>query len=1038
MGINSFVQDFGAVDGFSTVAHGAGGKAGSSPRTDANTLQSNHVIRLLEAICEGPIKSISAPYLNEVPLYDEGGALNFKGVTYHTRLGLPDQSAIPGFSSQEAEIVVDTHVVKATPVVRTINEQLTDAVRVQIKIPQLWKLNKEKGDMLVTDVSYRVQYQPSGGSWIDISGSPFVLSNQKCTSPTFLAHRFNLTGAGPWNVRVVRETDDAVDSTELANEVHFFSYTQIIDQKFVYPHTALLAISASAEQFGNNIPSRAVLVEGLICPVPVNFDPITRVYTGIWNGAFKEEWTDCPAWCLRAVMRNERWGLGRYIPETYLDDTTLYAISQYCAPLVDNGDGSLEPRFSFNAYISTRFEAYQLLNAMSSVFRGMIYYALGSVMFTADMPRDPEVTVTRANTVDGEFSYKGASLLTVHNRVNVTYNNPANFYKRDVVTVDDREGIFKNGLRPTDIIAFGCTSRAQAVRAGRWLLYTERMESEVITYVAGPDHFDIGPGSVVRVMDPSTMGVSMGGRLSGYTTNTVTLDRSVYLDPGQAYELVIHDKQRALHYRTVTSASGSTAVIDVSVALPELTANPLETIWALRKISGPDTLWRVLANREVGKDQYEITALQHDPSKYGIIEGGYELPSFPEPLMPTGALPVPQNFRVAEFVAPAPGAADSPSVQLAFTRHTDPRVRGYELSYRIRGQEWRTIDLRMNNTVTLPDLVAGARYHAVLRAYDGTGRKSNDTSLLVFDVTGRPADYIMPNVSSPVVVGGIRQIQVKWVNPSDLPSFKEVEIYSSATGVEATAVLAGATPSERFTMVGLGTGETRHFWARTVAHGTPLVRSGLVYVGQATTHAVVNTDVDGRGLNVLDASGDLVFGANGEVGAGAYVWVNGSQIAISQVAANSLVPSINYVGAFSTPPTQGGLGAAWAQNAVYRNTTDGNSYILTGTPLAWSIYFETGFNFTVGIESSNGTSFKVGMGQTTLLSARLFKNGAEVTTITPASWFRWRRVSVVASAPPNDDATFNALYSAGGYKNLSVSIDQINSRATFFCDIVSP
>jgi hypothetical protein len=197
-------------------------------------------------------------------------------------------------------------------------------------------------------------------------------------------------------------------------------------------------------------------------------------------------------------------------------------------------------------------------------------------------------------------------------------------------------------------------------------------------------------------------------------------------------------------------------------------------------------------------------------------------------------------------------------------------------------------------------------------------------------------------------------------------------------------------------------------------------------------------DIDGRGLSVLDIDGEVVFGSSGEIGAGAYITVNGSNIAISAVAANSLVPVINYVGEFATAPTQGSLGAGWAQNSVYRNSTDGKSYILTGTPLAWAVYFETGVNFAVTLSSSNGTTFRVAQARSTMISARLFKNGADVTDVTPNSWFRWRRVSIIPRAPPNDDATFNTAYGAGGYKQIDVTVDTVHAVGTFFCDVISP
>lgn len=848
---------------------GGGGKGGSSspPVESANTLQTNAILRLIEVLGEGPIKGIRQVYLNETPLTDTSGNPNFKGVSVDYRLGLPSQPPVSGFASQAADTIVDTIVNNATPVIQTITDPDTDAACVTIKIPALFEY-KDNGDMVGTGVSFSIQYRPSGGAWTDIAGSPFNLNNEKNTAPAYLPYRFPLTGNAPWDIRVVRNTADTTNNTKLQNAIYFFALSQILEQKFTYPNTAYMAIRASAQQFGDSIPTRAALVDGLICKVPTNFDPLTRTYSGIWNGTFKDAWTDCPAWCVNEMITNERFGLGDFISQQYLDPTLLYSISQYCAQPVDNGAGGTEPRFTFNAYIGTRQEAYDLINAMCSVFRGMVYWSMGTAMFAHDAPKDPILTVTRANTITGDFSYQGASILTVHNRINVSYNNPDKFYKRDVVTVNDPDHIRKYGLRPTDIIAFGCTSKAQAIRAGRWLMYTERMESDILTYVAGPDHVDAVPGSVVRVMDPSVMGVSMGGRLKAHTSTSVTLDRPVDIVAGATYELVVHDTNRVLHYRAITNAPGAATVINTTVALPTLTDNPLETVWALRRTDGPDTLYRILNMREVGSHQYEVTALRHSPDKYSIIENGYDIPSYPLPLLPTGPLPVPSDLQAREQVTSTSGTQDRSSIAVSIVRPSDPRVRGLELQYRRLGQQWQTVDLRMNANFVIDTASPGDRYQFQSRAYDALGGYSAYTLPLNLIIRGTPVTSGVPNVTSPSVSGGVRSIDVQWTNPA-YAAFKEVEVFMATTNVEANAVKVGSTPAERFTISDLATGQTRFVWLRVVAHGTPLKRTTTVFAGQATTQAVATNDIADGAISLIKAGTSLVAAIDAAAGSAA-------------------------------------------------------------------------------------------------------------------------------------------------------------------------
>lgn len=91
-------------------------------------------------------------------------------------------------------------------------------------------------------------------------------------------------------------------------------------------------------------------------------------------------------------------------------------------------------------------------------------------------------------------------------------------------------------------------------------------------------------------------------------------------------------------------------------------------------------------------------------------------------------------------------------------------------------------------------------------------------------------------------------------------------------------------------------------------------------------------------------------------------------------------------------------------------------------------------SYSIVVESTGGTAFRVGSASTTNLNARVFSNGVEVTDDIPASRFRWRRVSATARPPPHDDATWNSVF-VSGYKTISLDVDTIFARATFFCEI---
>ena len=150
----------------------------------------------------------------------------------------------------------------------------------------------------------------------------------------------------------------------------------------------------------------------------------------------------------------------------------------------------------------------------------------------------------------------------------------------------------------------------------------------------------------------------------------------------------------------------------------------------------------------------------------------------------------------------------------------------------------------------------------------------------------------------------------------------------------------------------------------------------------------------------------------------------------SIITDNSSQTPINFIGDFPANPPVG----TYLKNSVYKNTTDGSTYILSGTPLSWGLYLEAGVNWEVIVESSAGTIFRVGQDAYTMLIAHVFRNGLEVTNSIQAHRFGWRRVSYIPRASPNDDETWNSSYSVG-YKQIQIRVDEVKAHATYHCDI---
>lgn len=638
---------------------GAGGKSGGGGggiSEDPDTLSSNAYARIIDLIGEGEIEGLVnneySIYLDGVPLKNLDGTPNYKPFRWDFRAGLQSQPTMPGFASALQEVSVGLKI-QATlgRVVRSVADAGADAARVTLAVNGLSQTTSD-GRVIGAEVKYRISARIAGGSWVTIRETSI---SGKTRSRYQRSHEINLAklGAGPYEIGVERLTEDSA-SALLVNDLFWDSYTVINYEKFTYPNSVIAGLMLDARYF-NQVPTRAYHVRGLIVRVPTNYDPVTRKYAtsgagttmGAWDGTFKWAYTNNPAWCYLDLLINPRYGLGRRITLDQVNKWEIYTIARYCDELVPTGNtfnvlesssqssfnvsgkansgvpvnkSNYEPRFTLNCVLNTPNDAYKVLNNLTSVFRGMAYWASGSVMLTQDRPTNPTMIWTNANVIDGKFFYEGSSRSERYTTVTVGWNDPAENFKQKFEYVEDREGISRYGVRGTDMVAFGCTSKSQARRAGLWLLYTQRLQDNIVKFIAGFDSANVKPGTVGVLMDGKRAGVRYGGRILSGTTTSVTLDSALSLSAG-TYTISIMTPT-SKQDRTITIASGTvnSATFALGSALPS--APTPGSIWVLSSVAVQPRQVRVLSIRQIEDNKFEITALREERSKFQAIDFG--------------------------------------------------------------------------------------------------------------------------------------------------------------------------------------------------------------------------------------------------------------------------------------------------------------------------------------------------------------------------------------------------------------------------------
>jgi predicted phage tail protein len=608
-------------------AGGGGGKNGGKayvPSTARDGLDSVQYAKVIDLISEGEIQGLKdghkSIYINNTPLQNADGSYNFQNVTVYTTTGTQSQSPIPISNDVESEFGVGTTVLNGLPVIKSITKPSVDAARITISIPQLQGFT-DKGDIIGARVRLQIAVQYAGGGFTTVVDDTIAGRSGDLYQKTYL---INFTGSRPVDIRVTRVTDDSTDP-KLTNAFSWASYTEITYAKLRYPNSALVGLRIDAEQF-SSIPSRSYLVRGIKVKIPNNATVDSTngrlIYSGIWNGTFgAAAWTTDPCWILWDLLTATRFGFGDHIQAATLDKWAFYSASQYASTLVQNGFGGYEPRFSCNCNIQTQEDAFKLINDLCSVFRAQSYWSTGSVTVSQDKPSDPAYLFTLANVAEGGFSYQNSSKKT---RPTVAVISYLDLSTRDIAyeAVEDKAAIAKYGVITTQISAFACTSRGQASRIGKWLLFAENYESEIVSFTASLEAgVVVRPGQVIEIADPMRAGSRRGGRISSASTTVVTVDDATGLTVANTPMLSVILKDGTVQTRSVTNITGKAITVGTA-----FTSAPLSnSIWVFESTNLQTSTWRVLGVAEQDECQYAVTAIAYNASKYSYIEDGAPL-----------------------------------------------------------------------------------------------------------------------------------------------------------------------------------------------------------------------------------------------------------------------------------------------------------------------------------------------------------------------------------------------------------------------------
>ena len=631
------------------------------PTRAPDTLHSRQFATFLDLISEGEIEGFASAskegrtqgttayntaalkdvFLNDTPVLKASADstntsttdFNFQDVTFNPRFGTSGQTKVEGIESSSSVTGVGVVVTQSSPVTRQITNSNVDAVNVTVTFNQLQKAT-EQGDLLGSSVQLKISVQYNSGGFTDVITDTITGRSADAYQRDY---RVNLTGAFPVDIRVSRITADSTDSS-LVDAFVWTSFGEIIDDASTYANSAYASLRLDSMQF-QSIPTRKYRIRGIKVRIPgagasgsgtPSIDSATGriiypdgyIFNGVMGAA---QWCSCPAMILLDLLTDARYGFGNHITDSSLDLFSFVTASKFANTLVSDGLGGQEARFSCNVNIQSSSEAFDLINELAGVMRCMPIWSAGSIILAQDSPKDSSYLFNLSNVTEDGFSYQGSGLKTRNTVISVSYFN-MDSREIDYEVYEDTASIAKLGVIIKQVKGFACTSRGQARRLAKAILFSEQNESEICSFATSIDSgIVVRPGAVIEIADPVRSGVRRGGRVSAATTTQITVDdtSSTDLATSNNAKLSVVLPNGTVEQRDISSISNG--VITVNSAYSQ-TPN-VNTVWLLTNDTVQSQKFRVITVEESDGINYAITALSYIDTKYAFIEDGASLPT---------------------------------------------------------------------------------------------------------------------------------------------------------------------------------------------------------------------------------------------------------------------------------------------------------------------------------------------------------------------------------------------------------------------------
>lgn len=588
---------------------------------------------VLLAVASGEIEDISDIKFNGNPI------ANYDGITTYKRYGTNSDALIPHFEDlHNLYSLSNIELTKDNAYQLTTLDADVEGFELHLGIVGGLFAQEDNQGIQSWSVGFRVRYKlESSGTWTDLGVT--TISKKTRSTIKYIFRKDGLT-AGKYDIEVTRTTNDP-DFTHFGD-----LYLQHVDElktaDLIYPNVAKLAVRALAvEQLSGSAPTITSIVKGRKISIP----KVTIFATGeeqdwedyYWDpdydsgaGAYRlfaddtvlywdestwvDRWCANPIWCMKDLLTNDLFGLGKYIDTSLMDDAELLEMSRYCEEKMDDGAGGYEKRFRMDIVVDSFNSAVDLVNQLTSIFNGYAFWSGNRVKIAIDRPSDPVQLFGMGNILSGGFQQSWKSLKDVSNVVEVTFTDKDKDYEQETIEVVDEDSVAAGDpIRKTSIRVF-CTSMSQALRIGRYALKVAQNIDRTISLKVGIDALACQIGDVISVSHDVVQWGFSGNVKTGATTTSIPIDRTITVESGKSYVLRIRKSDDTIEEKTVSNAAGSHSTITVSSAFSFTPARGDVYTFGESGIAAKD--FRIVKFKRLSSDECEITGIEYNEAVY--------------------------------------------------------------------------------------------------------------------------------------------------------------------------------------------------------------------------------------------------------------------------------------------------------------------------------------------------------------------------------------------------------------------------------------